>query len=416
MSIPIDASIPAVASPSSLLRHRSFVLYWLVRTSGTGAYQMLAVAVGWQLYELTNDPLDLGIVGLVQFVPLLALTLITGQIADRYDRRAVIRITQIVKALATFGLAIGSAGGWLTRDLMFGILFFIGIARAFEMPTLHAIVPDIAPPSLLPRAIASSATAQQTATISGPAIGGLIYVFGPVTVYLTCAAIFTIASVLVSLIQITPSQRDKSPISLATLLAGFNYIRNQRIVFGVISLDLFAVTLGGVTALMPIYARDVLATGPWGLGLLRSAPAVGALAMSVVLSQYMITSRGGRWLFASVAVFGAAIAIFGISTSLVLSLVALACYGAADAISVVIRHSLVLSQTPNEMRGRVMSVNSLFSGTTGMLGDFRAGAMAAWLGAVPAVLIGGVGAVVVTLLWMRLFPELPRIDKLVGDG
>jgi MFS family permease len=276
-------------------------------------------------------------------------------------------------------------------------------------------VPDIVPQPVLSRAIASSATAQQTAIISGPAIGGVVYIFGPATVYLTCAAIFIAAAVLVSVIQTTLAKRDRSPISLATLLAGFNYIRNQRVLLGVISLDLFAVTLGGVTALMPIYARDVLAAGPWGLGLLRSAPAIGALLMSLVLSRHMITSRGGRWLFASVAVYGMAIAIFGISTSLILSLTALACYGAADAISVVVRQSLVLSRTPNEMRGRVMSVNTLFSGTTGMLGDFRAGVMAAWLGAVPAVLIGGVGAVLVTVLWMRLFPELPRVDKLVGN-
>jgi MFS family permease len=415
MSIPVDASTPAAAFPSSLLRHRSFVLYWLARTSSTGAYQMMAVAVGWQLYELTNNPLDLGIVGLVQFVPLLALTLITGQVSDRYDRRALIRITQTAKALAAVALAVGTAGGWLTRELMFTILFVIGIARAFEMPTLHAIVPDIVPQSVMSRAIASAATAQQTAIISGPAIGGVIYVFGPSTVYLTCAAIFALAAVLVSLIHTTLAKQDRSPISLASLFAGFNYIRNRQVLLGVISLDMFAVTLGGVTALMPIYARDILETGPWGLGLLRSAPAIGALLMSLVLSQYMITARGGRWLFASVAVYGVAITIFGISTSLIISMAALACFGAADAISVVIRHSLVLSRTPNEMRGRVMSVNTLFSGTTGMLGDFRAGAMAAWLGAVPAVLIGGIGAVAVTVLWMRLFPELPRIDKLVGD-
>jgi MFS family permease len=227
--------------------------------------------------------------------------------------------------------------------------------------------------------------------------------------------IFAAAAVLVSLIQTTLAKQDRSPISVATLLAGFSYIRNRQVLLGVISLDMFAVTLGGVTALMPIYARDILATGPWGLGLLRSAPAIGALLMSLLLSQYMITARGGRWLFGSVAVYGVAITIFGISTSLALSMAALACYGAADAISVVIRHSLVLSRTPNEMRGRVMSVNTLFSGTTGMLGDFRAGAMAAWLGVVPAVLIGGAGAVVVTVLSMRLFPELPRIDKLTGD-
>ncbi len=415
MAIPVDASLPAAGTPPRLLRHRSFVLFWCARTSTTGAYQMLAVAVGWQLYDLTNNPLDLGIVGLMQFLPLLALSIFVGQIADRYDRRALIRITQAAKALAAVALAVGTLSGWLTRELMFTILFVIGTARAFELPTMHAIVPDIVPQSILPRAIAAAATAQQTAIVCGPAIGGVIYLIGPATVYLTCAAIFVAAAVLVSLVHTAFAKQDKTPISLATLFAGFNYIAGRQVLFGVISLDLFAVVLSGVTALLPIYARDVLHTGPWGLGLLRSAPAIGALVVSAVLSRRMITHRVGRYLFVSVAAYGLAITIFGISSSLVLSLVALAAYGAADAVSVVIRHSLVQLRTPNEMLGRVMSVNMMFAGTSGTLGEFRAGVMAALIGAVPAVLIGGIGAVAVTLLWMRLFPELIRIDKLIGD-
>ena len=415
MAIPADA-MPAARSPASLLRHRSFVLFWCARTSTTGAYQMLAVAVGWQIYDLTNNPLDLGMVGLMQFVPLVTLAIFVGQIADRYDRRTVIRITQIFKAAAALALAIGSANGWLTRELIFAILFGLGIARAFEMPTIHAIVPDIVPQSILPRAIAAAATAQQTAIICGPALGGFIYAFGPATVYVICAVIFVTAGVLVSFILTVFAKLDETPISLKTLFAGFGYIRGRQVLFGVISLDLFAVLLGGVTALLPIYARDILQTGPWGLGLLRSAPAIGALIISVILSQHMIKRRAGRWLFASVAAYGVAIAIFGLSTSLVLSIAALAAYGAADAVSVVIRHSLVLSRTPNEMLGRVMAVNTMFAGSSGSLGELRAGVMAAWLGAVPAVLIGGIGAVAVTLLWMHMFPELPRIDKLIGDA
>lgn len=404
------------AAPPSLLRHRSFVLFWCVRTFSTGANQMLAVAVGWQLYDLTNNPLDLGIVGLVQFIPLLAFTLVTGQVADRYDRRVVICTTQTVKALSTLGLCVATAGGWLTREVIFTLLFVIGIARAFEMPTLHALVPTIVPQSILPRAIAASASAQQTATISGPAIGGFIYAFGPMTVYATCAAIFVAAAVVVILVQTVFAKQDKTPVTLQSLLAGFSYIRSRQILFGVISLDMVAVTLAGVTALLPIFARDVLETGPWGLGLLRSAPGVGALITSVVLANMTINRRAGYYLFASVVAYGLAIVVFGLSTSFLLSLAALAAYGVVDAISVVIRHSLVITYTPNEMLGRVSSANSMFTGTTGMLGDFRAGAMAAWLGAVPAVLIGGVGAVLVTLLWMRLFPELPRIDKLTRDN
>jgi len=391
------------------------VLLWCARTFTTAAFQMQAVAVGWQLYDMTNNPLDLGIVGLVQFVPLVALSVVIGHIADRYDRRAVARTCQIVKALAAAALAVGTVGGWLTREAFFTILFFAGTARAFEMPVMHALVPGIVPPRMLPRAIAAAASAQHTAIICGPAIGGLVYFFGPMAVYATCTAIFIGAAVLVSLMHVGAAKQDKTPISLETLLAGFNYIRKGQVLLGVISLDLFAVLLGGVTALLPIYARDVLATGPWGLGLLRSAPAVGALLMSVFLTRYSITHRAGRWLFASVAAYGVAITAFGLSTWLVVSLVALAAYGAADAISVVIRHSLVQSRTPNEMLGRVMSVNSMFTGTSGTLGEFRAGLMASWWGAVPAVVIGGVGAIAVTFVWMRLFPELPRIDKLIAD-
>jgi MFS family permease len=415
MSIPADASVRA-AFPSSLLRHRSFVLFWLARTSTTGANQMLQVAVGWQLYDLTNKALDLGIVGLVQFIPLIGLALFVGQVADRYDRRAIIRITQTVKALGALGLAFGTITGWLTREMMFVLLFVIGVARAFEAPSLHAILPSIVPQQILPRAIAASMSAQQTAVITGPAIGGLIYVFGAQVVYFTCAAVFIAAGVLVSFVQIVYAKQDKAPVTLATLFAGFSYIRSRQVLLGAISLDLFAVAVSGVTALLPIYARDILETGPWGLGLLRSSPAIGALTVSVILSRHMITYRAGYWLFASVAAYGVAITAFGLSWSLPLSMAALACYGATDAISVVIRHSLVQTRTPSEMLGRVMSVNSLGTGASGSLGDFRAGAMAAWLGAVPAVVIGGVGAVAVTLLWMRLFPELPRIDKLIGDA
>jgi MFS family permease len=415
MSAPADVTSHS-AEPQNLLRHRSFVLFWCARTATTGAYQMLGVAVGWQLYDMTNNPLDLGIVGLMQFIPIVTLAIFVGQLADRYDRRAVIRLTQAAKAVGALVLALGTVSGWLSREVMFVILFAIGIARSFELPTIHAILPDIVPQQILPRAIAASATAQQTAIICGPAVGGFLYVLGPAAVYLTCGAAFVAAAVLVSFVHTIYAKRDKTPISLATLFAGFRYIRGRQVLFGVISLDLFAVMLGGVTALLPIYARDVLETGPWGLGLLRSSPAVGALIVSVVLSQYMITRQAGKWLFASVAAYGLAIALFGVSGWLLLSMLALAAYGAADAVSVVIRHSLVLSRTPNEMMGRVMAVNTMFTGSSGTLGDFRAGVMAAWLGAVPAVVIGGIGAILITLLWMRMFPELPRINKLVGDS
>ena len=403
------------ASAHSLTRQRSFVLFWCARTSTSAAYQMQAVAIGWQIYDLTRSPLDLGLVGLVQFFPIVLMALVIGQIADRYDRRGVARACQIVKACGALALAIGSAGGWLGREAIFAILFVVGTARAFETPTMHALVPGIVPPLLLPRAIAASATANQTAIIGGPAIGGLLYLFGPAAVYFTCTAVFVTAAVLVSLIETQAQRMDKQPVTLQSLFAGFAYLRSRPLLLGAISLDLFVVVAGGVTALLPMFARDILQTGPEGLGLLRSAPAIGALAISVVLARHAIERRAGAILFASVALFGLAIVVFALSTSFILSLAALSVYGAADATSVVIRHSLVQTRTPDEMLGRVMAVNSMFTGSSGTLGEFRAGALAEWLGPVNSALIGGVAAIAITLIWMRAFPDLRRIDSITVE-
>ena len=386
--------------------------YWCARTATNGAYQMQAVAVGWQIYELTGSAFDLGLVGLVQFFPVVVLGLLIGHIADRYDRRVVVGTCQVIKALAAAAFALGTLGGFLTRDVMLAILFVSGTARAFETPTMHTLVPGIVPPELLPRAIAASSTASQTAIICGPAIGGLLYVFGASTVYLTCTAVFVLASVLVSFIQMQRTPPDKKPVTVKAVFAGFRYIRHNPVVLGAISLDLFAVLLGGVTALLPIYAKDVLVTGPWGLGLLRSAPALGALTLSIWLAHHPIKQRVGHVLFIAVAAFGLAAVVFAFSTSIVVSILALAVYGAGDAVSVVIRHSLVQTRTPNEMLGRVMAVNFMFTGTSGTLGEFRAGAVAALFGAFTSILVGGLGAIAVGLLWMRLFPEIARIDKI----
>jgi MFS family permease len=399
-------------SLATLFKHRSFAYFWCGRTATTGAYQMLAVAVGWQIYAMTGDALDLGLVGLVQFVPIVAMSLIIGQVADRFDRRAVARTCQIVKAMCALALAWGTWAGWLNREAIFAILFVIGTARAFETPTLHALLPGVVPAAVLPRAIAASAAAHQTATIGGPALGGLIYAFGPSTVYATCTAAFVAASILVSLITTAPRPVERKPVTLASLLAGFAYIRSRPVLLGAISLDLFAVLLGGVTALLPIYARDILATGPWGLGLLRAAPAVGALAMSVLLAHHLIDRRIGDLLFGSVAVFGASIILFALSTSLLLSLAALTVYGMADAVSVVIRQSLIQTRTPHDMLGRVLAVNSLGTGSSGTLGEFESGVLAAWLGAVPSALIGGIGAIAITFVWMGLFPGLRKVETL----
>jgi MFS family permease len=412
MSAPADS---IAVSQAALLRHRSFVAYWCARTSTNAAYGMQAVAVGWQIYALTGSAFDLGLVGLVQFFPVVVLGIVVGHIADRYDRRVVVGTCQVIKALAALALALGTLGGWLDRDAILAVLFVSGTARAFETPTMHTLVPGIVPPEILPRAIAASATATQTAVICGPALGGLLYVFGASTVYLTCTAVFVLASALVSLIRLQGSPPGKKPVTLETLFAGFRYIRHNKVVLGAISLDLFAMLLGGVTALLPVYAKDVLATGPWGLGLLRAAPALGALAVSIWLAHFQIERRVGHVLLGAVSMFGVAAIAFAFSTSLAFSILALAVYGAGDAISVVIRHSLVQTRTPNEMLGRVMAVNFMFTGTSGTLGEFRAGTVAALFGAFTSVLVGGIGAIIVALLWMRLFPELARIDK-IGTG
>jgi MFS family permease len=405
----LGLSLPA------LMRHNSFGNFWCARVATTMAYQMQAVAIGWQIYDLTGSALDLGLVGLVQFFPTVALSVLIGQAVDHYDRKIIARTCQFVGALAATMLAIGTAAGWLTRDTILMLVFVSGTARAFEMPSMLALVPGIVAPALLPRAIAASTSASQTAVICGPALGGLLYAFGPTVVYAICAVIFVIASILVAVLETAPRPTERAPVTLATMLAGFSYIRRRPWLLGVISLDLFVVLLGGVTALLPIFARDILETGPWGLGLLRSAPAVGALTMSAFLAHRSLDREVGVKLFCSVAVFGVAIVVFSLSRSLALSLGALVVYGAMDAVSVVIRHSLVQTRTPADMLGRVIAVNAMFTGTTGSLGQFRAGLFAALLGAVPAALIGGLGAIAVTGLWMWWFPDLKRIGSLVHE-
>ncbi len=403
---------PASSASTRLRRQRSFVLFWCARVAATSAFQMQAVAIGWQIYELTGSALALGLVGLVQFLPVVGLALVVGHVADRYDRRTVVRIAQAVEAVAAACLALGSAEAWLDVPTIFLLVLIAGTARAFELPTMHALVPGLVPVPLFSRAVAGSTSANQAAVVIGPAIGGLLYAAGPTAVYVSCTTLFLGASALIALIQVERRTRALEPFSLRSLFAGFAFIRGRRELVGVISLDLFVVLLGGAVALLPIYARDILRVGPEGLGMLRSAPAIGALMISVWLAHHQIERRTGHVLFTAVAVFGLATIVFAFSTSLVLSIAALAVYGACDAISVVIRHSLVQTRTPNEMLGRVMAVNFMFTGTSGTLGEFRAGSVAAGFGAFTSVLVGGVGAIAVALLWMRWFPEIAQIDKI----
>jgi MFS family permease len=394
-----------------LMRHGSFGNFWCARVATTMAYQMQAVAIGWQIYDITNSPLDLGLVGLVQFLPTIVFSVVVGQAVDHFDRKRIARACQSVNALAAGLLAIGSATGWLGRDAILALVFVSGTARAFEMPSMLALLPGIVTPALLPRAIAASTSASQTAVICGPALGGLLYALGPTVVYATCAVIYVIANILVAVLKAAPRIKERAPVTLATMFAGFAFVRSRPLLLGAISLDLFVVLVGGVTALLPLFARDVLDTGPWGLGLLRSAPAVGALAMSAFLAHRSLGEEVGTKLFASVAVFGVATVVFSLSRSLPLSLGALVVYGAMDSVSVVIRQSLVQTKTPADMLGRVIAVNAMFTGTTGSLGQFRAGVFAALIGAVPSALIGGIGALLVTGLWMWWFPDLKRIGS-----
>jgi MFS family permease len=387
-------------------------MFWCARVATTIAFQMQAVAVGWQIYALTGSPLCLGLVGLAQFLPMLLLTLVVGHVIDRYNRRTIARLCQTVEGLAVGVLAIGCVYGSLNTGIILAIAFVIGASRAFEMPTMHALVPGLVPAHLFPQATAWAASANQTATILGPALGGMLYAFGPETVYITAAVLYVTASVLIALIRMERSITVREPISMERLFAGISFIRSNAKILGAISLDLCAVFLGGATALLPIYARDILLIGPVGLGILRSAPAIGALAMSVYLARNPLQGRVGRIMFGSVAVFGCATIVFAVSASFTLSLCALIVLGAADVISVVIRSSFVQLGTPDEMRGRVSAVNSMFIGTSNQLGEFESGVTAALFGTVPAVLIGGIGTLLVVIVWMRLFPGLVNTESL----
>ena len=397
---------------AQLRAERAFVRFWFARVFAMLAHQMLAVAVGWQMYAITGSALDLGLVGLAQFVPSFLLVLPAGHIADHFDRRRVLQACMAAEAAAALGLALGSAFGFISARAIFALIAVVGAARAFQMPTMQALLPSLVPEGLLARAIAANATASQSAIIVGPALGGLVYVAGPAAVYATSMVLFLGTGVLIHLVRPRRTQAPSRASGLSSVLDGIRFIRRRPAILGAISLDLFAVLLGGATALLPIYARDILHTGPWGLGLLRSSTAVGALGMALWLSRHPLGTRVGRRMFAAVAIFGVATIVFGVSRSFALSLAALVVLGAADMVSVVVRQSLVQLQTPDHMRGRVSAVNALFFGTSNQLGEFESGVTAAWFGVVPSVVIGGLGTLAVVLIWMRLFPGLAAIDRL----
>jgi MFS family permease len=395
-----------------LLAQRDFMRFWWARLANTCASQMLMVAVGWQMYDLTGSAWDLGLVGLLQFLPALALVLVTGDVVDRHHRARVAAACVGVQAAVALALALAPWAGGPQRAWLLALSVVLGTAKAFQMPAQQALVPLLVPPELLPRALAFSAAGMQLAIIAGPALGGLLYVAGATTVYATCVALFVAAALLLLRVHhASPPQRERA--TWQTLLAGVTYVRSNPVVLGAISLDLFAVLLGGATALLPMFAKDLLHVGPWGLGLLRGAPAVGALLMSISLSRWPIARAAGPKMLWAVVVFGLATAVFGLSTSFALSMLALAITGAADMVSVVVRQSLVQLETPDAMRGRVSAVNSVFIGASNQLGEFESGATAAVLGPVGSVVLGGAGSIVIALLWWRWFPALARRDQLV---
>jgi len=407
-----------LTSPSAraALAVRDFRLYLGARFFLSMALQMVGVAVGWQVYELTLDPLHLGYVGLVQFVPGLLLTLYGGQVADRFDRRRILLVclaVDTVAILALLGLAISPAP---RVGAIYAVLAVIGTVRAFLGPASQSLVPLLVPAELFPRAVAWSLTSWQIAMIAGPAAGGLLYASGAATVYGVAGALLLASALAVS--QLGTRLKVEAPMAagLEGLLAGVRYVRSRKDILGAVSLDLFAVLLGGATALLPIFARDILRVGPLGLGLLRSAPAAGAAVMALWLAHHPLQRAAGAKLFVAVAVFGVATVAFGLSTHLYISLTALVVLGAADMISVVVRQTLVQIRTPDAMRGRVSAVNMVFIGASNELGELESGLMAAWLGAVPAVVAGGLGTLAVAALWALRFPELRRVDRLQAPG
>ena len=401
-----------MAEDTPLLQQPEFRRFWLSRLAGTAASQMLLVALGWQMYDLTGSAWDLGLVGLVQFVPALLLALPAGHQVDHSDRRSVLATALAVQVAVALVLALASASGWLGRAALLAVSAVLGALRAYQMPASQALLPLLVPAAQWPRAMALSSSALQVAIIGGPALGGLAYAGGAALVYGLTAGGFALALACVLGLAPRPPTRVAEPRSAASLLAGLRFIASRPLLLGAVSLDLFAVLLGGAVALLPIFARDILQAGPWGLGLLRAAPAVGALGMSLALARWPVQRRNGAWLLGSVAAFGATMVVFGLSTSLWLSLLALAASGAADMVNVVIRQTLVQLATPDAMRGRVSAVNSVFIGASNQLGEFESGATAAWLGPVASVVWGGVGTGLVVLAWIGLFPALARHDRL----
>ncbi|MCC2097865.1 MAG: MFS transporter [Hyphomicrobiales bacterium] len=393
-------------------RVRDFSLFFMTRVQAGLAVQMINVAVGWLIYEITGSAMALGLVGLAIFIPNLLFILVAGHVADRYERRRVLIVCNVVLTLGAMGLFAGVMLKALTPGLIYILIALIGSARAFTSPAAAALLPNIVPRDMFARAVPLNSSANQVSVIVGPALGGLIYIAGPHVVFLVSSLLFIGCTVCLMAMQARPPAASKNKVNWETVTAGFRFIRSNEILLGTISLDLFAVLLGGATALMPIFAKDIFHAGPVGLGLLRSAPAVGAFLTAFALAYFAMNRKVGLRMFQSVAAFGLATIAFGLSTNIYMAMFFLACLGAADMVSIFIRSTLVQMETPDEMRGRVSAVNSIFIGASNELGEFESGTLAHFTGPVAAVVIGGVGTLGVTALWMKLFPNLRKRDRL----
>jgi MFS family permease len=395
-------------------RHGAFLRFWVARFLTTFSTQIVSVAVGWHIYDLTRDPFDLGLVGVIQFAPSLLLVLVTGVVADRFGRRLIMALAAFLEALCALALLVLAARGLAGAGPIFVVLALFGVARAFFGPASASLVANLVPAEDFANAVAWNSSAWQMATIVGPVAGGLLYGISAEAAYGT-ATLLMLASGLLVLSIPRPVQRSETDKpTLGTLFAGFRYIWGEKIVLGAISLDMFAVLLSGAVALLPVYARDILELGPWGLGLLRAAPGMGAIFVAIWLAGHPLRNHAGWVMFFFVAMFGVFTVIFGVSTVPWLSIFALSMLGATDMVSVYIRETLIQLWTPDEVRGRVNAVNMVFVGASNELGEFRAGTMAALIGTVPAVVFGGIGAVAVAGLWAFLFPELRKVRHLDG--
>ncbi len=411
----MDAPSPVrPATPWTLLRRPGFRAYWTARLLASFAVQIVSVSVGWQVYDVTRDPFDLGLVGLVQFLPSLLLVLVTGSAADRFDRRTILCWCLALELASVAALLVVALSGPREVWPIFAVLIGFGVARAFAGPAVQSLLPNVVTVEELPTAIAWNSATWQIATIVGPVAGGLLYGLSALVAYGTACVLLLGALVTALLIITVRPQEASEPATWTTMVAGLKYIRSRRILLGAISLDLFAVLLGGAVALMPAFARDILEVGPWGLGLLRAGPGIGAILVGVHLSVRPIKDHAGTIMLWGVAAFGVFTIVFGLSTVPWLSITMLALMGGADMVSVYVRETLIQLATPDEVRGRVNAVNMVFVGASNELGEFRAGGFAALIGVVPAVVLGGLGTVGVTLLWAWLFPSLRKARRLDG--